>query len=45
MAAQDGRLCQGDQILSVNDIDMRQTSQEEAVNVLKVLSLHAIHPV
>lgn len=36
VAEKDGRLQQDDQILSVNEFDMRQVSQEEAVNVLKV---------
>lgn len=32
----DGRLMQGDQILSVNDEDMRRATQDHAAAVLKV---------
>lgn len=42
VAQRDGRLQQGDQILSVNETDMRALSQEEAVNVLKVRQLIAV---
>ena len=36
VADADGRLMQGDQILSVNGEDMRDVSQEHAAAVLKV---------
>jgi len=36
IAEKDGSLRQGDQILSVDNHDMRSVSQEEAVNILKV---------
>jgi len=38
-AEADGRLMQGDQILSVNSEDMRNATQEYAAAVLKVFSL------
>ncbi|GAA6099914.1 multiple PDZ domain protein isoform X10 [Tachysurus ichikawai] len=34
-AAKDGRLWAGDQILEVNDIDLRTASHDEAINVLR----------
>ena len=39
VAEADGRLVQGDQILSVNGEDMRAVTQEHAAAVLKVSSL------
>ena len=42
IAEKDGQLRKGDQILSVNEFDMRQVSQEAAVNVLKVSSVYAL---
>lgn len=36
----DGRLMQGDQILSVNDEDVRATTQEAVAALLKVRLLH-----
>ncbi|XP_067937557.1 multiple PDZ domain protein-like isoform X2 [Watersipora subatra] len=38
IAEKDGHLGQGDQILSVNEHNMRQVTQEEAVNILKNVS-------
>lgn len=35
MAESDGRLMQGDQILEVNDSDVRTASQEQAAAILK----------
>ena len=35
VAEMDGRLMQGDQILEVNDKDLRQSSQEQAAAILK----------
>lgn len=37
----DGRLMQGDQILSVDSEDTRQTSQEAVAAMLKVYLIHA----
>jgi len=39
VADSEGRLMQGDQILSVNGEDMRDVSQEHAAAVLKVRTL------
>lgn len=38
MAELNGQICQGDQILSVNDKDLKQAEQDEAVAALKTAS-------
>ncbi len=40
----DGRLMQGDQILSVDGEDMRQASQESVAAILKVSSTSILKP-
>ncbi len=40
----DGRLMQGDQILSVDGEDMRQASQESVAAILKVCSTSILKP-
>ena len=39
-AAADGRLMKGDQIVSVNGLDLKASTQEEAASVLKTATGH-----